>query len=112
MTFWGGLVVPTTRMLKVRLGRDRVTTGARAVAVRLTLGSEVALLVTVTLPLRVPALVGVKVTLTVQLLPAARLAGQVLVSAKSPLAPILVMDKAAFPEFISVTFRAELVVPA
>ena len=58
-----------------------------------------------------PAAVGVKVTLIVQLLPAAKPAGQLLVAAKSPEAAMLVMSKAALPTLLSVTVCTALVVP-
>jgi hypothetical protein len=55
-------------------------------------GLLVALSVTVNVPLRAPAAVGVKVTLIVQFAPAATLAPQLLVWAKSPLlVPVKVM---------------------
>jgi hypothetical protein len=64
--------------------------------------------------LRVAATVGVKVTLMVQLAPAATLAPQVLVCANSPgLAPVLVMplmDSVELPVFDRVTFWPALVV--
>jgi hypothetical protein len=55
--------------------------------------------------------VGVKVTLIVQLAPAATLAPQVLVWAKSPLAATLEMFRAALPVLVSVTVCGALVVP-
>ena len=58
-----------------------------------------------------PVTVGVKVTLMVQLPPAATLAPQVLVWAKSPLAATPVMFKAALPVLYSVTVCGALVVP-
>ncbi len=57
----------------------------------------------VMLPLRAPPAVGVNVTLIAQLAPAATLAPQLLVCAKSPLAPMLAMLSAAEPVFDSVT---------
>ncbi len=68
-----------------------------------------------TAPVRVPRWVGLKVTLIVQLFPAATELPQVLVWAKSPgSAPvmvILVMLSVAFPVLVSVTGCAELAVP-
>lgn len=62
--------------------------------------------VSVTVAVRVPVAVGVKVMLIVQLAPAATLAPQLLVWAKSPvLVPdsvMLVRLKAAFPELVRV----------
>ena len=81
-------------------------------------GLPLALSVMVTLALRLPVAVGVKVTLIVQFAPAAKvleLLGQVLVCAKSPLLvplrPMLLMVKAAVPLLVSVTVCAALVVP-
>ena len=66
-------------------------------------------------PVRLPAAVGVKVTVIVQLALAAREPGQVLVTEKSPgSAPpelMVVMVRVAFPVFVRVTDWAELVVP-
>ena len=70
-----------------------------------------ALSVNVKAPVVVPATVGLKVTFTVQLLPAATLVPQVLVSEKAPLAVMLLMLSAAFPVFLSVTVCVALVVP-
>ena len=71
-----------------------------------------------TLALSVVVVLGVKVTLMVQLLPAANvlvLGGQVLVCAKSPAlvpaSPMLLMVRAALPLLVSVTVWAGLVVP-
>ena len=64
---------------------------------------------TVTVAVRVPAAVGLKVTLMVQLAPAATLEPQVLVWAKSlalvPESATLVMLKAALPELVRVTLE-------
>ena len=62
-----------------------------------------ALSVIVMEPLRAPVVVGVKVTLRVQLALAARLAPQVLVWEKSPLTVMLVMLRVALPVLLSVT---------
>ena len=73
-------------------------------------GLPLALSVILTLALRVPVAVGVKVTLIVQVAPAAMvlgLIGQVLVWAKSPafvpVKPIVLMVRAALPLFLRVT---------
>ena len=67
-----------------------------------------------TLALRLPVALGVKVTLMVQVPATARLLGQVLVWAKSaallPVSAMLLMFKAAVPVLVSVTVRALLVV--
>jgi hypothetical protein len=75
----------------------------------------VALSLIETLALSLPLPVGLKVTLMLQLALAARLAGQVLVSAKSPalvpVTPMLLMLRDAFPLLVRVTVWAALVVP-
>ena len=101
-------------MPKLRLVGVSVTAGAGALAplpLRATVcGLPLALSVMLTLALRVPVAVGVKVTLMVQVLPAARvlgLLGQVLVWAKSPAfvpaSPMLLMVRSAVPLFLRVT---------
>jgi hypothetical protein len=62
-----------------------------------------ALSVMVTDPVLVPAAVGLKVTLRVQLAPAATLEPQLLVWEKSPFTVKLVMRRVALPVFLSVT---------
>ncbi len=83
VTVCAALVVPTCWLLKVRLVLERVTAGAvgaTPVPVRLTLcGLPAALSVIDSVPVRVPVAVGVKVTLMVQLAPAATEAPQVFV---------------------------------
>ena len=54
-------------------------------------------------PLREPVAVGVKVTLRVQLAPAAKLEPQVLVWAKSPLTVMLAIVRIALPVLLRVT---------
>ena len=56
-----------------------------------------------TTPVLAPEVVGLKVTLRVQLAPAARLEPQVWVCEKSPLTVTLVIVRVAFPVFFSVT---------
>lgn len=69
---------------------------------------------TVTLADFAPEVVGAKVTLIVQLAPAARVFPQLFVWANwprsAPVRSIAVMVSAAVPEFVSVTICAELVV--
>ena len=67
--------------------------------------------VTVRLPVRVPAAVGVNVTLTVQDAPAAMLLPQVLVWLKSPVIAIVVTGAAAVPLLVTVTAWAALDAP-
>ena len=81
------------------------------VPLKVTLWIELlALSVIVSVPVRLPAAVGVKVTEILQLAVAARLLPQVLVSAKSPVAAIEVMVSAAVPELVRVTVCAARVV--
>ena len=70
-----------------------------------------ALSVRVIEPLLVPVAAGVKVTLIVQEALTARLAPQLLVWEKSPLAVMLEIVRAAFPLFVSAIDSGELVVP-
>ncbi len=67
--------------------------------------------VTLSVPVRVPVVVGVKVTLTVQAAFAAKVPAQLLVWAKSPVAATADMLRLAVPVFVSVTDRDELVLP-
>jgi hypothetical protein len=96
--------VPTFCAGKVKEAGERLTTGAVPVPVRLMVWvAGLALSVMVTAPVLVPAAVGLKVTLRVQLAPAATLEPQVLVWEKSPLTVKLVMRRVALPVFLSVT---------
>ena len=88
---------------KVRLAGVQVTRGPRPVPVRLTERFHVALVTIATLPFRVPTDWGVKLTLTLQLAPAAKLLPQLLVWAKSPFAVMLVIVMAALPVLLKVT---------
>src|SRR5713226_7348650 len=78
-------------------------------------GLLAALSVIVTLALRLPAAVGVKVTLMLQEALTPKLAGQLLVWAKSPafvpVTVILAMLSVTVPLLVSVTGCAELLVP-
>ena len=77
-------------------------------------GLFAALSVMVTLPVRVPVCVGLKVTFIVQTFPAARVAPQgfvVVRKAKSPLSPMLLMFSVALPVFFRVMSFPGLVVP-
>src|SRR5271157_2376238 len=100
-----GLVVLTGCPVKVRFEAERLTTGPAApTPASATLwGVPTALSVKVRVPYRLPIDVGVKVTLMEQLMPTAKLAGQVLVSAKSPVVELLVMIRAAVPVLVRVT---------
>jgi hypothetical protein len=110
------LVVPTSTPAKLRLRGDRVATGAIPVPLMAALcGLPAALSVILTVDDRLPVLVGVKVTLIVQLAFAASEEGQVLVCEKSPvllleiLTPVIESD--AFPVFVSVMTCGVLPMP-
>ena len=82
VTGCAALVVPTGRLPKARLVGERLTTAVVLVPVpeRLTVwGLPLALSAMLRVPLRVPVAVGVKVTLIVQLAPAATLVPQLFV---------------------------------
>ena len=83
------------------------------VPLRLTFcGLFEALSVKVSVPLAAPVAVGVNVTPTAQLAPAARLVPQVLLEiAKGPLIPTLEMVRAVLWRLVSVTVTAALVLP-
>jgi hypothetical protein len=106
VTVWGLLVVPTAWAGKVKEVEERLAAGPVPVPVRLTVWVEgLALSVMVRVPVLVPAVVGLKVTLMAQLAPAATLEPQVLVWEKSPLILMLLMLRVALPVFVSVTLR-------
>jgi hypothetical protein len=108
------LVVPKFWLPNVRLPGETPATEAVAtpVPVKLTVCElPLALSVIVKVPVRVPAAVGVKVTLIVQLAPALTLLPQVLVWEKSPLAVMLEMVSVALPVLVRVTICAVLLVP-
>ncbi len=105
---WAVLVVPTGRLPNERDVGVRLTDSAVPVPERLAVcGLFVALSVTVKVAVRVPEVAGVKVTLMVQLAPAARLVPQLLLCAKLllfvPLRAMLVMLSAVLWGFDSVT---------
>jgi len=103
------LVVPTFWLPNVRLVTERLAIAATVpVPVRLTVcGLPAALSEMLTVAARVPAAVGVNVTLIVQLPPDATELPQVVVSGKSPgLAPVttkLAMPKRVLPLFVKAT---------
>ena len=101
------LLVPTACARKVKEGGERLAMGAVPVPVRLTVWvGGLALSVMAKEPLREPLAMGVKVTLRVQLTLGARLAPQVLVWVKSPLAVMLEIARAVLPSFVSVIVSA------
>ena len=97
--------MPTACAEKVKEAGERLTVGALTpVPVRLTVWvAGLALSAMVTAPVLVPVAVGLKVTLRVQLAPAATLAPQVLVWEKLPLTVMLVIVRVAFPVLLRVT---------
>ena len=108
-------MAPTDGTVKVRLSGERLTAGAvlAPVPVKPTVcGLPTALSEMLIVPLRVPVAVGVKVTLIVQLAPAASELPQLSVCAKSPaFVPVtarLVMLKRALPLLDKVTVCARL----
>lgn len=104
--------MPTNWFPKLKLVGERLTAGDVPVPLRETVcGLPVALSVTEMLPVVFPVAVGVKLTLIVQELPAAREEPQLLVSVKSALAAISEMVSAAAPLLVSVTGCDGLVVP-
>jgi len=112
-SFCGLLVVFRARLGNVMALGLSNTAGAVAVPERLTVwGLPGALSVMLTVPVSVPPVVGVKVTLMAQLAPAATEPSQVLVWAKSPLAVRLVIVSVASPVFFNVMVWGGLVVPA
>jgi hypothetical protein len=113
VTACGALVVPKGWLEKVRLMTDKLTTGAGrpSPASTIVCGLSEALSVMVTEPYRFPGEVGAKATVIVHVNPTATLAPQVLVWAKSPLAAMVVMFKAALPVFVRVTVWGALVLP-
>jgi hypothetical protein len=76
-----------------------------------TCGLPEALSLMVTVPVRVPIVVGVKLTVIAQLALTASDVPQVLVWAKSPLATMLVIVSVAVPVLVSVIVCGTLVVP-
>jgi len=110
------LVVPIAWLPKFRLVGEKLTVNVTPVPVRpMVCGLPAALSVIVTLAVRLPFAVGVKVTLMVQLAPAARELPHVFVWTKSPLLvpviAILVMLTAVLPVLAIVTAWAVVVVP-
>jgi hypothetical protein len=112
------LVVRTCRDANVSDAGDTVAVVVTVVPVPLrptVWGLPLALLAMVTAALRAPAAAGRNVTLMVQEAPAARVAPQVVVWVKSPLAvPVITMLESvstAAPVFVSVTALAALVEP-
>lgn len=74
-------------------------------------GLAAALLAIASVPLRVPAVVGVKARLMLQAEPATSVAGQRLLWEKSPLICMPLITNAESPALVSVTLRISLEVP-
>lgn len=111
VTFCGALVVPTFWPANTKLEGERLTAGSVPVPLRLAeCGLPTALSVIVKVPLRGPAAEGVKFTFTLQLAPAAREVGQLLVWPNSALTVMLVKEREACPQLVSVTVWVVLVV--
>lgn len=115
VTDWAELVVPTICPEKISPVGESVTIGLRGtmpVPVSANVcGLPEALSVTDNVPVRAPTALGVNVTLMVQLVPAARLMPQVSVSAKSPVAVMLVMLADPLPVLVAVATWTALVIP-
>jgi hypothetical protein len=113
VTLFAELVLPTEVVLKLRLVLESVT-GAVPVPLRLTVcGLLIALSVKLSMPVAAPIAGGEKVTPTVQVPPAARLAPQVLLAmANGPVAAMPVNVSAVLSRLVTVTVFAALVLPA
>src|ERR1035437_3940002 len=115
-TGFGALVVFTSCAPKASEVGETEPIATPQIPVRLIVcGLSLALSVIVTLPVRVPSAVGVKVTEMLQLPPAGTDVPQLLVSAKSPpFAPVTLMDvmvKVALPVLVNLETCGVLVVP-
>jgi hypothetical protein len=117
VTVCAALVLPTDCVPKLKLLAERLTVGGVATPVPVSetvCGLPVASSVIVTAATRLPAAVGLNVTLIVQLAPPATLAPHVFVSEKSPafvpVIAMLVIDNGP-PLLLSVTVCAALVLP-
>jgi hypothetical protein len=115
VTTWAALVIPKGAGENVRLVGESVTPGVVGTTPTplnaIACVEPLALSAMVIVPVRVPATVGVNVTDSVQVPPAATLVPQFWVSVKSPDAVIDDSVRAALPEFVRETSCAALVVP-
>ncbi len=112
VTVCAALVVFTAWPANVSDAGERFATGAMPVPLKLTFGcAPVVLLFKTSEPLREPRAVGVKVTFTVQLPPAAKDVPQLFDWEKSPAITRLLIVRAALPVLLKVTACAELGVP-
>jgi hypothetical protein len=111
VTVCAALAVFKTWLPNVSLVSDKETLGTAPVPLRETrCGLPDPLLVMVKVPVRKPAAAGVKVTVIMQLAPAASVAAQLELRAKLPEMAIALIVRPASPVLESVTVRAELVV--
>src|SRR5438552_7431833 len=113
-TACGALLVPTFCEPNVKLVGVTVNWGVLEAPVPVNdtfCGLLEAESVRVSVPVRVPPAVGVNVTLTVQLAPAARLLPQLLLCEKSPLAVMDLNVTAPAVSLVAVTVWAALLVP-
>jgi hypothetical protein len=112
VTVCATLVLPMFCATNVKLVGERPTAGVVPVPARLIdCGLVGALSTMLNVPVREPVAVGLKVTLMAQFALVARLAGQLLVCEKSPLAEIVLIVSAFVPQLVNVTICAVLVVP-
>src|SRR5581483_8587129 len=108
---WAALVVPTRTVPKSSEPFEKETSGATPVPDKFTVcGLPAALSISVRPPEFVPVLVGVKVTLIVQVAPTASEFPQLLVCAKAPVAVMLVIVRGAVPLLPKVRICGALVV--
>jgi hypothetical protein len=104
LTVWPALIV-------VEDGEREIEKSAPVPESAAVCGLPAALSVTLRVPVREPAAVGLKPTLMLQLAPAATLVPQLFVAAKSPLAAMPEIVKAEPPVFARVIVCDVLVVP-
>src|SRR2546421_696058 len=108
---WGVLEVPSICEAKLSEDGEKVAIAANPVPLSvIDDGAGVLLLLRVSEPLRLPIADGVKVTLIVQVAPAARDAAQLLLWLKSPLVVMPAMERGAVPLLLSVMDWAALLV--
>ncbi len=105
-------MVPNLCEPKDRFAGERAATGARPTPAKLTFeGLPGALCVIESVPLAVPAEVGVKVTFAVQLVLGARKLPQVVACANGPDTVVLLMNSVPVPVLLRVTGCGALLVP-
>lgn len=106
------LVVFTIWAANASEAGERLAIGATPVPLRETVGAAPgALLVTVSVPFRLPRAVGVNPMLIVQLLPALSVLPQLLAWLKSPVTLMLLITSVAVPGLLKVTVCAALETP-